>query len=165
MGIPVWAYISKDHYWRDMGTLRSYLKVHEELLNTPTPSLPPLRGRVREGGPPEKSQEIMTPPRGLISALKRPKKNKEVFIHPETRIEKGVEFSGWACIGKGCLLKKGCRIHNSVLWEDVVVETGVSVFESIIGQAVHLKHDLREEGVINDGLVKNRHSREGGESR
>ncbi len=161
-GIPVWAYISKDHYWRDIGTPRSYLKVHEELLNTPTPSLPPLRGRVREGGPPEKSQEIMTPPRGLIAALRRPKKKKGLFIHPETRIETGVEFSGWACIGKGCLLKKGCRIHKSVLWEDVVVESGVSVSESIVGNGVHLKQSIQGEAIINDRLAKNRHSRAGG---
>jgi mannose-1-phosphate guanylyltransferase len=135
-GIPVWAYISEGHYWRDMGTPRSYLKVHEELLNTPTPSLSPLR--VREGGPPEKSQEIIIPLRGLIAALKRPKKNKGLFIHPEARIEKGVQFSGWVCIGKGCLLKKGCRIQNSVLWEDVVVESGVSVSDSILGDGVKI---------------------------
>jgi NDP-sugar pyrophosphorylase family protein len=147
-GIPVWAYISKDHYWRDMGTLRSYLKVHEELLNTPTPSLPPLRERVREGGPPEKSQEIMTPPRGLIAALRRPKKNKGLFIHPETRIEKGVQFSGWACIGKGCLLKKGCRIHKSVLWEDVVVESGVSVSDSILGDGVKIIQNIQGATLI-----------------
>ena len=31
-GIPVRAFISRGHYWRDIGTPRSYLKVHEELL-------------------------------------------------------------------------------------------------------------------------------------
>ena len=147
-GIPVRAYISKNHYWRDIGTPGSYLKVHEELLNTPTPSLPPLRGRMREGGPPEKSQKIMTPPGGLIDALRRSKKNKGLFIHPEARIEKGVEFTGWACIGKGCHLKKGCRIQNSVLWEDVVVETGVSVSDSILGDGVKIIQDMQGATLI-----------------
>jgi NDP-sugar pyrophosphorylase family protein len=40
-GIPVRAYISKNHYWRDIGTPRTYLKVHEELLSFPTPSFFP----------------------------------------------------------------------------------------------------------------------------
>jgi NDP-sugar pyrophosphorylase family protein len=70
-----------------------------------------------------------------------------VLVHPQASVEKGVEFSGWACIGKGCLLKKGCRIHNSVLWEEVTVESGVFVTESILGQGVHLKDDLHE-GVL-----------------
>ena len=69
--------------------------------------------------------------------------SKGILIHPETFIEPGVEFSGWACVGKGCRLKTGCRIRNSVLWEDVIVEKDVSIAESIIGQGVHLKHDLR----------------------
>ena len=68
--------------------------------------------------------------------------SKGILIHPETFIEPGVEFSGWVCIGKGCLLKTGCRIHNSVLWEDVTVEPGVFVSESILGQGVHLKDNL-----------------------
>ena len=90
----------------------------------------------------------MTPPRGLIDALRRPEKNKGLFIHPEARIEKGVEFSGWACIGKGCLLKKGCRIQNSVLWEDVVVETGVSVSDSILGDGVKIIQDMQGATLI-----------------
>ena len=135
-GRPVWAYISRGHYWRDIGTPQSYLKVHEELLSTPTPALPPPRGRVREGGTLWIS--LTNPPSSPF--------NKGglggILIHPEARIEKGVEFSGWACIGKGCLLKEGCRIHNSILWEDVTVESGVSISESILGDGVHLKNDL-----------------------
>lgn len=106
--VPVWAFISRGHYWRDIGTPKSYLRIHEELLSKGNP--PPFITGVPGG----------------------------IFIHPEGRIEEGVEFSGWACIGKGCRLKKGCRIHNSVLWEDVTVETGVSVSESIIGDGLKI---------------------------
>jgi NDP-sugar pyrophosphorylase family protein len=119
-GIPVWAFISQNHYWRDIGTPESYLKIHEELLSGDSnlensiPFSPPFNEGGLEG----------------------------ILIHPEARIEKGVEFSGWACIGKGCLLKKRCRIHNCVLWEGVTVESGASVTESILGQGVHLKDDL-----------------------
>jgi mannose-1-phosphate guanylyltransferase len=106
-GLPIWAYVSTGHYWRDMGTPKSYLKVHEEGLSG----------------------------------------ERKVLIHPEARIEKGVAFSGWACIGKNGLLKKGCHVQNSVLWEDVTVEAGVSVFESIIGQGVHVQKN-QQGGVL-----------------
>jgi mannose-1-phosphate guanylyltransferase len=124
-GTPIWAYISKGHYWWNIGTPKTYLKVHEDLL-TETSVL-------KNSFPP--------PPLFNKGGL------AGVLVHPQASVEKGVEFSGWACIGKGCLLKKGCRIHNSVLWEEVTVESGVFVTESILGQGVHLKDDLHE-GVL-----------------
>ncbi len=127
--MTVWAYISQDHYWRDIGTPRSYLKVHEELLSGQFESpQSPQRGT-------NAALKILLPP------LKRGFRG--ILIHPEAVIEPGVKFSGWACIGKGCLLKTGCQIRNSVLWEDVTVEIRRSpVSESILGQGVHLKNDL-----------------------
>jgi NDP-sugar pyrophosphorylase family protein len=115
-GIPLWAYISQDHYWRDIGTPQSYLKIHEELLTTPALSTFMLdRGA---GG---------------------------FFIPPETRIDKGAEISGWACLGKGCRLREGCRIHNSVLGENVVVEPGVLISDSLIKSGITVFRDIREE--------------------
>lgn len=117
--VPVWAYISHGHYWRDIGTPKSYLGIHEELLSkglNPPPFI--------KGGP------------------------GRIYIHPEAGIETEVEFSGWACIGKGCLLKKGCRIHNSVLWEDVTVERGVSVSDSILGDGVKIIQNIQSATLI-----------------
>ncbi len=116
-GITIRGYVSQDHHWWNIGTPETYLKVHEELLSTS--SLTPLRGRAGVGG-----------------------LSKGILIHPEAHVEKEVEFSGWACIGKGCLLKKGCHLHNSVIWEDVIVESGVSITDSILGRGVHIKDDL-----------------------
>jgi mannose-1-phosphate guanylyltransferase len=118
-GISVWAYVSQDHYWRDIGTPKSYLKIHEECLTTPSHSSFFIK-------------------RGLGGIL----------IHPQARVEKGVEISGWACLGKGCQLKAGCRIKDSVLWKDVIVESGISISESIIGQDVHLDHNLSGEIMV-----------------
>ncbi|OGP51322.1 MAG: hypothetical protein A2Y79_03865 [Deltaproteobacteria bacterium RBG_13_43_22] len=125
-GLPVWAYVSRGHYWRDIGTPQSYLKLHEELLaghsnlENSFPSSPHFN-------------------KGELGGI---------LIHPDARIEKGVEFSGWACIGKGCLLKTGCRIMDSVLWEEVVVERKVSISESIIGRSVQLSRDCSGEVVV-----------------
>jgi mannose-1-phosphate guanylyltransferase len=113
-GITIRAYVSQGHHWWNIGTPKTYLNVHEELLTG-----------------------------NLVLGYNSLKENLGgILIHPEAQVEKGVKFSGWACIGKGCLLKKGCRIHNSVLWEDVVVESGVSVSESILGKGVLLKDNL-----------------------
>lgn len=115
--LPVRAYISRGHYWRDIGTPKSYLRIHEELLTTTF--LPFIK---REAG--------------------------KIFIHPAAIIEKKVEFSGWACIGKGCRLKAGCRIQNSVLWEDVVVESGISIIESILSDGVKADRAIKKEVII-----------------
>ena len=136
-GLPIWAYVSQGHYWRDIGTPQSYLKVHEECLSTPTPPLLHLREREEDLLMP--TNRLLAPPRRSGDTVTRRPENKGIFVHPEATIEKDVVFSGWACIGKGCLLKKGCRIQNSVLWEDVVVETDLSVFESIVGQGGHVQ--------------------------
>jgi NDP-sugar pyrophosphorylase family protein len=174
-GITIRAYVSQGHYWRNIGTPTSYLKAHEELLSTPSLTLPPLetesqltKTSFRRSSP--EVDEIRNP--GNINGIKRHldpgsrppsglgrdndlqhsllsgRAKEGILIHPEARIEEGIEFSGWACIGKGCLLKKGCLIHNSVIWEDATVESGASVSESILGQGVHLKNDLHSGVMI-----------------
>jgi len=118
-GIPLWAYVSEDHYWRDIGTPKSYLKIHEELLTDPA-LLPFFRRKGSEGQ----------------------------FIHPETGLEKGVDLSGWVCVQKGCRLREGCRIHNAVLWEDVEVASGLTISEAIIGKGVSVTRDITDEILV-----------------
>jgi NDP-sugar pyrophosphorylase family protein len=118
-GIPIRAYVSQGHYWRDIGTPKSYLRIHEELLTGST-HFPFLM------------------PKGSGGRL----------IHPDSQIEKGVELSGWVCLGKGCRLREGCRIHNSVLWEEVDVEPGREISESIIGRGLSITRDMRGEVLV-----------------
>jgi mannose-1-phosphate guanylyltransferase len=124
-GITIRAYVSQGHHWWNIGTPKTYLKVHEELLTTPSLTLPPPRVRAGVGG-----------------------LSKGILIHPEAHVEIGVEFSTWACIGKGCILKKGCRIQNSVLWEEVVVDPGITLSGSIVGDGVRVDKDLQEEILV-----------------
>ncbi len=166
-GITIRAYVSQGHHWWNIGTPKTYLKVHEELLSTPTlfpleprsqlaktsfrrssPEVDEIRNPGNIDGIKRHLDPGSRPPSGLgrdddlQHSLLRGKAEEGILIHPEAHIEKGVEFSGWACIGKGCLLKKGCRIHNSVIWEDATVESGVNISESILGDGVHLQNDL-----------------------
>ncbi len=154
-GQPVWAFISRGHYWRDLGTPTSYLKVHEEILTnalaaTSGPSFPPLWKRFRRDLS-ASSRRVAQLSRGREGG----KINKtslangwRVLIHPEAEVEEGVKFTGWAVIGKGCRLKKGCRIADSILWEKVVLEEGVSVANSIVGEGVRVDHDLMNKVLV-----------------
>ena len=121
-GQPVRAYISQGHYWRDIGTPSSYLAVHEELLTGPID------------------------PRSFFPT--HPEIKSPFYIHPEAGIEEGADLSGWVCLGKGCLLKKGCRVHNSVLWEDVLVEPGVSINQAVVGSGVRVTENQHLRVVI-----------------
>jgi mannose-1-phosphate guanylyltransferase len=123
-GLPVRAFISRGHYWRDIGTPSSYLAVHEELLTGPIT------------------------PQSIYPT--HPKIKNLWHIHRSAQIEEEVDLSGWVSLGKGCLLKKGCRVHNSVLWEEVVVEPGISVNQSIVGSKVHVTKDL--DGEVEIGI-------------
>jgi NDP-sugar pyrophosphorylase family protein len=177
-GVTVRAYVSQDHYWRNIGTPRSYLKAHEELLTAPRPPLSLLRGtaggvsqlpvynrydpsfpRKRESRfkdwIPDRAWNDYPGKDSLLQFTSESSPNgnsqyfpRRIFVHPEATIEKGVEFFGWACVGKGCRLKAGCRIKNSVLWEEVIMESGSSVSESILGLGVHLKNNLQSEVLI-----------------
>lgn len=122
-GIPLWAYVSQGHFWRDIGRPRSYLKIHEELLSGKQ-TFHFFQAPFSQGG------------------------ESQVIIHPEAQIEKGAVFSGWASIGKGCRLQKGCHLSNSVLWESVVVPSGVSVSNSVIGSGVHLIRNTQGEVIV-----------------
>jgi mannose-1-phosphate guanylyltransferase len=121
-GQPLRAYISQGHYWRDIGTPSSYSAVHEELLT----------GRID--------------PRSIFPTHSEIKNTW--YIHPEAGIEEGADLSGWVCLGKGCLLKKGCRVRNSVLWEEVLVEPGVSISRAIVGSGVRVTEDQDQRVVV-----------------
>jgi mannose-1-phosphate guanylyltransferase len=120
-GLTVRAFISQGHYWRDLGTPQSYLAAHEDILLNQTSSI-------------------------HLSALKIP--IDPFVLHPDVIPEEGIEINGWAVIGKGCHLKKGCRIANSVLWENVVLEKGVSVSDSIVADGVCVAADVHDRVLV-----------------
>jgi NDP-sugar pyrophosphorylase family protein len=51
---------------------------------------------------------------------------KECEIHPSSRL------SGWAVLGKNVSLEAHTEIHQSILWDDVVVREGMRISNSII---------------------------------
>jgi mannose-1-phosphate guanylyltransferase len=106
-GIPIRGYLVHGHYWRDMGTLQSYRRLHEDILTGRLPNV----FRPNQGG------------RRFPSTW---------CLHPQALIEEGVWLEGWGAIGKDCRLGKGCRLRNSILWDRVTVREGVRIEGAIV---------------------------------
>lgn len=87
---PVRAYISKGHYWFDVGTIESYFAANRELMKEP------------------------------------------FAIGPGCSIGTGVRLEEWAVVGEGASLQDNVGIKRSILWEDVSVQEGTKIVDSII---------------------------------
>ena len=116
-GAPIWAYRARGHYWWDMGTPDSYRTLHREFLTgKPLPMFDP-------------GQRV-----GLTSP--------GWCIHPQARIEPGVQLEGWGAVGENCRLGKGCRLRNTILWDRVTVREGVRVDGAIVSDGRVVTDDL-----------------------
>ena len=93
-GKPIKAHISREHYWRDMGTIKNYFLANREAL---------------EGNP--------------------------FLVGPGCRIHTSVKLREWAIIGEGAWLEDGAEVRRSILWEDVRVEKGRRVIDSVVTSA------------------------------
>ena len=96
-GVTIRAYVSQGHYWRNIGTPASVSEFYEDLIGPPP--------RLSKG-----NHELLSLNKTMKD--KRTEGFERVLIHPEAVVEPGVKFSGWACVGKGCLLKTGCQIRG-----------------------------------------------------
>lgn len=98
------ALIAEGHTWCDIGTVENYLRAHSEILTQKKPLL----------------ENITVPEDGVYLA-------KDVVVEP------GVTFSGFASVGRRCVLKKNCSIHNAVIWDDVVIHEHEVIRNAVIG--------------------------------
>ncbi len=100
-GNPISAYVSRGHYWRDVGTLRSYLLANQEALH----------GDRQWSG-------------------------EGCRVHPSAVIR------DWAVMGNRTVIEADAEVGRSVLWEDVTVEKGVQVMDSVVTSFKTVKEDL-----------------------
>jgi NDP-sugar pyrophosphorylase family protein len=49
-------------------------------------------------------------------------------------MEDGVTFSGFASVGRRCVLKRNCKIHNAIIWDDVIIDENEVVKNAIVGR-------------------------------
>jgi NDP-sugar pyrophosphorylase family protein len=101
-GIPIRAYVASDHVWADVGRPQDYLQLHGDLL---TGRVALRNGLLSIAGPVAKADGVC--------------------------IETGVRLEGWVSLGKNVRLKENSRVANSVLWDNVTVNEGAEVINSV----------------------------------
>ena len=103
-GNPIRAYISKGHYWRDVGTIDSYLLANKEVL---------------------KEVRFLTDPDCRIHESVRLK--EWAVIGRDARLKEGVEICR-SVLWEGVRVKKGIRVIDSI------VTSSKEVREDLVGQ-------------------------------
>jgi mannose-1-phosphate guanylyltransferase len=118
VGEPVYGYPYRG-YWLDMGTLEKYLSLNFDLLLAKVSSpLIPGRDGVRLDA------DVEIHPSALISA--------PVVIGRGSRIGPEVTITGPVSIGRDCILEKGVRLENTVLWDNVRIGDGAGLKNCIV---------------------------------
>ncbi len=138
-GEPLYAYTTDD-YWIDVGRPEHYLTVHRDVLS----GAMPLKIEPGISGPGAAHADCAN----LIAP---------VHIGAETIIARMAEVGPNVVFGKNCRIAATAVIKNSVLWDDVVVEEGATIEETIIasrstiganakiGKGSVIGHDVRIE--------------------
>jgi mannose-1-phosphate guanylyltransferase len=108
-GRPLHALSSPHLFWREMGSLRSYFKIHRELSRMPVNFLEPI-------------------PTG-----------EAILIDPEARVEANVSMKGFVVVGKGSHVMEGAEIENTILWENVRVNRDSFLRDCIVADGVHIE--------------------------
>ncbi len=150
-GMALYAYTTSD-YWLDIGRPEHYMAAHRDILlgRMPLQLEPGITG-----------QELMT--------------QAGVQIFPPIHVDNDVVIEPGAKIGPNVVLGKGCRIGadaaivESILWDDVVVETGARIEGSIVaggsrigaGAVIHSGSVVGHDTVIEAGAVLEPGSRVG----
>jgi len=97
-------------YWCDIGTPREYRRCHFDAL----------AGKVR-----------LRPRDGAVV-------RDGVLVGPGSQIDPAARIAGPACIGAGSRIEAGARIERAILWDDVVVESGATVVDAVLGAGMRV---------------------------
>ena len=110
--LPMFAYWHHG-YWKDIGTIQSYLDVHKDLLDE----------RMESGLPIENNAD------GLSSAL----------IGKNCKIADTAKIGPYAVLGNGCVVGENASIEHSICWEGVTLGKNSHVKQSVLGTGVSTK--------------------------
>jgi NDP-sugar pyrophosphorylase family protein len=72
----------------------------------------------------------------------------EPSVHPETHLGDAVRLEGFVCVGRGTRIKAGSFIKDSIIWDEVVIETGSAVEGCVVGDRTQVKGQHRGEVLI-----------------
>lgn len=131
-GERVFAYASQA-YWIDMGTPQKYHQLNNDILSGNCSSPLYRAGPVITG----KGTKIAS----------RASVTEPVMIGSQCIIEDDVQIKGPVILGNNCHIKKGTRILNSILWDDIVVGAGASITNSIIASGDNIENNSSIDGL------------------
>lgn len=107
-GDPPAALFQHDLFWREMGSIESYVKLTMELAGlAPSVFYPVVTG-------------------------------KAFTIHPEARIDPGCRLEGSVVIGRGVTVCEGVSLENVILWDEVRIEKGSSLKDCIVADGMNV---------------------------
>jgi NDP-sugar pyrophosphorylase family protein len=115
-GLPMFAYWHSD-YWKDVGTIQSYLDVHKDLLG----------GRMTGGLPIENNH----PTGGQIT--------QPVLIGENCTIADTAKIGPYAVLGDNCTVSDHAAIEHSICWEGVTLGKDSHISQSVLGNGVTVK--------------------------
>jgi mannose-1-phosphate guanylyltransferase len=98
-------------YWIDVGTLKSYWKVHGDLL--------------------VKSSD--TKKSGLDSQGRKHNETRTVITGKKCKVGKSVIFEGWVSIGDKVVIENGAHLVNSIVHEGTLIGSHARVENSLVG--------------------------------
>jgi len=117
-GLRLGAWVSREHYWIDIGTPAGYLQVHRDLA----------AGK-------------FNPSAVLGKAVALPCTGQGTAVSRDATVE------GATAMGNRCRVAEYCRIVDSVLWNDVEVKPGNTLKRCIVADGATISASA-EDGII-----------------
>jgi mannose-1-phosphate guanylyltransferase len=123
-GTTIKAYVASGHLWADVGSPQSYLQLHNDLLTR--------KIHLRDN-----SLSISSP----------------ILTAEGLCIEDGVSLEGWISLGKNVQLKNHSRVANSVLWDNVTVNEGMEIINSVAVDGSVVDGNVRYSVITPQGVT------------
>jgi len=102
------AITQKDLFWREMGTVQSYIKVTRELARIETGRLLPF------------------------------KTGENISADPQTVIPPDCSLKGSVVAGRGVRICEGVSLEDVILWDDVRIEKGSSLKDCVVADGMNV---------------------------
>ena len=117
-GMPFFAYVLDNEYWRDIGTPDSYLAAHRDLLN----------GTVK-GFAIDRSARADTATAATVDKISV--LGEGCVIKPGARVLNSV-------LGPGVHVEEKASVENSVIWSHTRISGFAEIKDSVIGRSCHI---------------------------
>ncbi|MBM7624198.1 sugar phosphate nucleotidyltransferase [Sporohalobacter salinus] len=115
---PMYGHVM-ENYWCDIGNLQQYRKTHYDIIN----------GKVEVNIPGEEIKD-------------------QVWVREETDIADTADLSGPLYIGKGCVIKDGVQLQESILADNNIINDSTSIKKSIIWNNTFIDQNSELRGTV-----------------